>query len=655
MKRFFTSLVSMFLLVCSFAQQNGQEVLFTIDGVPTYTDEFLRVYNKNLDLVQDESQKDMKAYLELFITYKLKLRQAKELGLNEKRSYLQEFEGYRKQLAQSYMTDPKVTDKLLREAHQRIAKEVKAKHILVKVPQNASAQDTMAAFRKIKQLKKRLAKEDFDTLKKLLHDGKELFVEDLGYFSAFNMVYPFETMAYNTKAGEVSDPVRTSFGYHVIKVEDIRPSKGEVTVAHLMIRERPNDPNDTVKVQPAQERIKEIYGKLQQGETFESLVRRFSDDRNSAINGGKLPRMGSGRSSSQKFEEVAFSLEKTGDISQPFESQYGWHIVKLLEKHPVGTFDDMKAELEAKVKKDMRSRLIDQSLVERIKDRYKVKEDPKAVNAFTTMITDDFFEKKWKKPTDKDFLNKVLVSIEDKVIRYGDFASFLEKQQYNQRLKKGDSEMMIRSLLKDFLAKEYLAYYEANLEKENQEFAAIVAEYRDGLLLFDLMQTEIWEKAKSDSIGLQGYYEKNKGKYRWKKRADVEIASCTKQSFAKKVRKLLAKQKSIQQIKDEINEGALINVIFTSGTVEEGHQALPNGFKFTEEGVSRIYEEKDDFVIVRVKDILPESQKSLQEAKGRVVNDYQQYLESQWAEKLRQGRTIVVDEKVLSKLIATNN
>src|SRR5690606_6701437 len=283
MVKYFLFLICTVLSYSSFAQLENQE-LFSVDSTPVYVSEFIRVYKKNLDLVKDESQKDVDAYLELFINYKLKLKEAYRLGYDDKPSYKQELNNYRNQLARNFLTDTEVTEELVMEAYERTKTEVNASHILVLLSENASPQDTLFAYNEIVNLRNRALNEGFDKVKKEVHNGSTLFGEDLGFFTAFKMVYDFESVAYNTAVGEISQPFRTRFGYHILKVNDKRDSRGSVKVAHIMVALN----KEGEKKEPAETRIKDIYQKLKQGESFEALAQQFSDDTSSSAKGGIL-------------------------------------------------------------------------------------------------------------------------------------------------------------------------------------------------------------------------------------------------------------------------------------------------------------------------------------------------------------------------------
>jgi peptidyl-prolyl cis-trans isomerase SurA len=382
----------LFLLVVQLTNAQDQDaVLLTVDGETIMVSEFLRVYNKNLDLVKNESQKDLDSYLKLFTEYQLKLKEAKRLKLDEDPKYQREFLSYKKQLTKNYLSENKVTEDLVKEAYGRNSFDINASHVLVRLDE--SVKDTTSVYDKISSLRKRVLNEGFDKVKADAHDGITIFVEDLGYFSAFKMVYDFESVAYNTPVGEVSEPFRTQFGYHVVKVNDKRPSRGTITAAHIMVGLNQKD-----SLLVPEERINEIYKKLSQGESFDALAKQFSDDKSSAKNGGTLSPFKSGQLSSVKFEDEAFGLLNDGEFSEPFLTDYGWHIVKRISLKPINSYDELKPTLEARVKRDSRSKLINQAMVEELKGRYNIGSNEEAKSYFESLITDDYFSRSWRLP-----------------------------------------------------------------------------------------------------------------------------------------------------------------------------------------------------------------------------------------------------------------
>lgn len=635
----------------AFAQQTKKEVLFSIDDKPYYTDEFSRVYNKNIDLVKDESQKDLDKYLELFIGYKLKINKANKLGLQYNSKYISELNSYRTQLSKNYTSDTKVTKALIDEGYARLLKEVRASHILITVDENAAPADTLKAYNQAVDIRKKIiAGENFETAaQKYSQDPSAKENKgDLGYFTAFRMVYPFESAAYKTKVGEVSMPVRTKFGYHLVKVKDIRDNKGEVTVAHIMILKPTVTTDSPSEVDKPKKTIEEIYAKLKQGENFEALANQFSEDKNSAPRGGVLPRFAAGQLSSEEFENISFGLENVGDYSKPFESQFGWHIVKLIEKHPIKSQSEMERELDTKIRKDDRSRLITNSLTEKLRKKYKVTTDAKTLAKVKSVVNDAFYQEKWTLPTDLKDFNIELLKIENKSIRAVPFLRELESQQKSKYQIKPIGKL-IDNLYSKFVDSQLNLYYNENLENEFPDFANVVEEYRDGLLLFDLMEKEIWDKAKQDSLGLKNYYDANKTKYQWKKRGDVLIASSTKEDVVKQARKMIKSGLTAEAIKEKFNKNGIVDIMIKQEFFEEGSENFPKGLEL-KEGLSDVYKDKEHYFVNNVLKVLPAGNKTLDEARGRVINDYQQYLEDNWVSELKKEFKVSVNQDVFTRL-----
>ena len=642
--------LSLFIAAAASAQQAKKEVLFTIDGTPYYTDEFVRVYNKNLDLVKDDSQKDLDNYLNLFIGYKLKVKKANELGLQNGKKYLSELKSYRTQLSRNYLTDTKVTQELIDEAYERSKKEINASHILFMVPENATPADTLKLYNKAMDVRKKaLAGQDFGKL-------AEQYSEDpsakenkgsLGYFSVFRMVYPFETGAFATPKGQISMPIRTRFGYHLIKVNDVRENRGDITVAHIMIlKPRKEDAAEEAK---AKQTIDDIYQKLKQGEDFEALAKQFSQDKSTAPSGGRLNRFSSGELSSVTFEDHAFALNSPGEYSKPFKSEFGWHIVKLIEKHPAKPFADLKADFENRIKRDDRSRLIAESMNEKLRSKYKVTKDVKAYAKALKALDDKVYTQNWDVNSKVDGYDQTLLVINnDKKVTVGSYLEFVKaNQRANAQLK--PLSKYADAALEKFTDEQLNIYYNDNLETEFPEFGVVMEEYRDGLLLFDLMEKEIWDKAKTDTIGLEKFYTAHKADYVWKQRVDAEVYSSTDEKVMKKVRKFLKKGKDAAYIKQELNLGDKVNVMEKAGVYETESDELPKMGKY-KEGISDVMKQGEYYYVVNTKKVMPAGSKSLEEARGRVINDYQQYLESTWVDDLRKEFTVKVNQDVFANV-----
>ena len=642
--------LALFLTFCfnSFAQ-NSKEVLFTIDNNSYKIDEFKRIYLKNLDLVKDDSQKDLNQYLDLFIGYKLKVSKAYKLGLQNNSKYQNELSSYRNQLSKTYLNDSKVTNQLIEEGYNRSLKEIKASHVLLSFDENIKGADTLAFYNKALELKKRIEKgENFETV--AVANSQDPSVAEnkgnLGYFSAFRMVYPFECAAYKTKIGQISNPVRTRFGYHIIKVTDVRDNKGEVTVAHIMIS-NPTEATAEAKAK-AKQTIDDISKKIQQGESFEALASQFSEDKSSAVKGGVLQRFGTGQLSSEAFENIAFSLVNKGDISQPFESGFGWHIVKLIEKHPVKTFDESKSELESKIKRDERSIIITNTLANKLKSKYTVETNKIQYQNVEKVVNDAVYSQTWELPKDNNVLKgDVLVINKNKKVETNSFVNYIHSQQKNKLTTK-PIKKLVAELYESWKGEQLIAFYNDNLENEFPEFKNVMDEYRDGLLLFDLMEKEIWEKSKTDTIGLKKYYEANKSKYNWKERYDVDILSSTDTKVIQEAQKMLQKGKSIEAIKAKFNKDDKVAIMGKSGLFEKNHDVLDK-IPAISKGVNNLYKDANYSFVVNVKSIKPAETKEFEDCKSRVINDYQQYLEATWVDELKKEFSVKVDQDVFEK------
>ena len=641
-----------FLIVAtcvSKAQDAPKKVLFTINETPYYTDEFKRVYNKNIDLVKDESQKDLNQYLDLYVGYKLKINKANQLGLQNNPKYVSELGSYRTQLAKNYLTDVKVTNELVREAYDRSLKEINGSHILFLVDENASPADTLKAYNKAVSVRKKIMEgEDFGAA--AVQFSEDPSAKDnkgnLGYFSTFRMVYAFENGAYTTKVGEISQPVRSRFGYHLIKVNTVRDNRGEVSVSHIMLMKS----EDKELNEKNKNRIQELYQKLQQGERFEELAKQFSEDKSSGPSGGKLATFSSGQLSSEEFEDVAFNLTKETPLSQPFESQFGFHIVQLNNKYPMKSFEEMEADLQNRISRDERSRLIQNSVTERLRKTYKITTDKKVYTAIEKYFTPDFYKSSEASKNVTPSFNESLLTINQKKVSGNDFLTFIEKRKQKAVEIKPISQM-VSVLYQDFTDEQLNIYHNDNLENEFPEFANVMNEYRDGLLLFDLMEKEIWEKSKTDTLGLQAFYNKNVEKYKWNKRYDILVVSSTKKEFIKKAEKLLKKGKTAAEIKQALNSDKELEVIEKEGVFEEGSTLLPKNLQ-DKKGVTSISQDGEYYFVSKIKNIIPAGQKTFEECEGKVINDYQQYLEENWVSDLKKEFTIKVNQDVFKEVKA---
>lgn len=639
-------ILAFFLVVVVAFAQKPTDVLMTIDGKPVYVNEFERVYNKNLDLVKDESQKTIDGYLELFIDYKLKVAEAYSQKLDENKVYKRDFTKYRDQLARNYVNETRLLEGVAEEAYTRGKEQINANHILIKVGYEALPQDTLKAYNKIKSIRKRaLAGEDFVELAKENSEepGANERGGDLGYFTVFSMVYPFETMAYNTPVGEISEIVRTSFGYHIIKVNDRRTREQPVVVSHIMISEKKENPSFD-----AEERINEIYKMLQQGSDFADLAKQFSDDKNSGKMGGKLKPFAKGQLRSDTFENTAYNLQNPGEMSAPIKTRFGWHVIKLEEKMPETPFEEQKEDLYNKIKKGDRSKVVSTQVKQDIIEKYGIERN-EYLDFFENYVSDEVLTSRWKiTDTLTGNQNKVLFKIGDKDIYYDAFALYISNRQRFAD-KKPTKRESIKTMYDEFEGVELKEYLNEQLEIEKPEFGAVVNEYRDGLLIFDVMNKNVWQKSKRDSVGLQRYYEKVASNYKWDERINAEILSGADNAKVKQAMVMLKEGKDAETIKSELNTDGKVNIIISSGLYEKNDTTLPENLDF-KSGVSPVLSNGKTFSVVNIMEVLPPSKKLFDEVRGRVMSEYQNELEEDWMNSLRAKYKVDVNEKTIKKL-----
>ena len=739
----------------------------TLGAYQVPASEFGYVYKKNNGTAPEYGTRaSVTDYLTLYTNFRLKVLDAEKHGLDTTQAFRRELDGYKQQLAQPYLTEKGVTDQLVHEAYSRMSQEVNASHILIRVAPDASPADTLAAYQKVMALRQRVTGgEDFGSVASITSEDPSAKENGgkLGYFTAMQMVYPFETAAYLTPVGQVSQPIRTRFGYHIIKVNDRRAAQGEIKVAHLMVRVTPQAPRaDSVT---AHKKINELYGRLRKGESWDKLVAQFSEDAGSAPNGGELPPFGTGRMI-PAFEEVAFKLQKPGDISAPVQTPYGWHIIKLIEKQPVPSFATLEPTLKSKVAKDSRSELNRAAFLKRIRQEDQFVEIPAAkalaFNQADTALVKGRFKynpatmtasgAKASKNTVKAGGDKLpIFTIKGKPYLVSDFLTFA---QTNQRPRPTAQPAFAMQQLYDQYVDYSLTEYEKNsLDTKYEDYRMLVKEYRDGILLFQLMDEKVWSKAIEDTVGLKKFFLANQANYQFGQRArGTVISAATPQLLAKAQRELATRRypvagragsalvhfkagttalagatgsvilddlaKRINQdtaltvtIAGHIKRGespalarqrakATLDYLTKTGKVAERRLATVAAPAATADGDTRLslfssatsaleaklnaqnplavqiqqrtFQKGDNKVMddyltrpagtyttqrdgryyaVVVKQALPAGPKELSDARGQATSDYQNYLEKQWIEQLRQQYPVQVNEPEVNKLV----
>ncbi len=516
-------------------------VIAYVGQAPVYRSEFLYVYEKNGGIADTSNQvKSIQDYLDLYLNFRLKVQEAQSLGLDTLASFKQELAGYREQLAEPYLVDSTVTAALVREAYEHMKEEVRASHILLPVSAEAPPEDTLKVYNQILEIRKKATEgQNFNELARQYSQDPSAQTNngDLGYFTSLQMVYPFEKVAYQTPVGSISQPVRTRFGYHVIKVTDKRPSRGKVTVAHIMVRINPDAPEADVKA--AKQKIDEIYSRLSRGENWNKLSADFSEDGNSRNKGGVLPAFSTG-STLPEFENTAFALAKPGDYSAPVQTPYGWHIIKLIERKGLEPFAQLEPTLQQKVTKDSRSELNRKLLLERLHRENNVVENADARKLAFAQANDSLKTALWNyNPADKN-LSLTLFTIKNQKHRIKDFFEYAKTHQ--QPREKLTAAYQMERLYEEFVNESLIKYEKAHLEDKYPDFKYLIKEYHDGILLFQRMEAQVWSKSLTDTTGQRQYYEANKNNYQWKQRVTGSIYNAADNSILNELKTRLTKK-----------------------------------------------------------------------------------------------------------------
>ncbi len=692
------------ILVCTlmgpfFSMKAQDPVVMTINDRPVKKSEFEAVYRKNSGRETQANTRSVKEYVELFSLFKSKVFEAESLGLDTLSSFRNELAGYRRQLAAPYLTDKNTNEALLSEAYERMKLEVRASHILIRLEETALPKDTLEAWTranlirnaimgkfptpaeisnydkllrstqaisgqlkgkdstlykiKMKSIKNlqdyyKLDEDKFVAIAPKTSDDPSVLDNkgDLNYFSVLDMVYPFETAAYTTPIGQLSEIVRTKFGYHILKATDRRVSKGEITVAHIMVK-MPKDATEQDK-QNTKLKIDELYAKLVAGADFAELARQFSDDKQSNERGGQLQPFKAGRLP-KAFEDAAFGLKNNNDYSLPVLTQYGWHIIKRVNLKTVAPFDEVKSELKSRVNRDSRSQMGRSALIARVKKENLFKESPAAMEAFRKVVDSTYLTATWKADRAAKLGNKELFQLGGKSYKQNDFAKYLESQMTFRS--PTDVFEIVKSIYRNWVNDMVVAFEDAQLETKYIEFANLYREYRDGILLFDLTDQKVWSRAVKDTAGLRQYYEGHKTKYLWEERADVTIYKCLNDKVVMELRKLYKAGKSEKEITEILNKKSQLNVTVEnimylkgeSKNVDSGWAKGINATDFKEERENKI-------LVYVVNSILPKSPKTLAECRGNATADYQVFLETEWLDYLRKKYVVKLNEDVLSTI-----
>ena len=635
-----------------------------IAGERVSLDDFQHVYGKNnRDSVYSVEALD--DYMELFINFKLKVREAEAMGMDTAEAFITELAGYRSQLARPYLVDGDLLDAMVEEAYQRKGMEVRASHILVSVEDNATPADTLAAWNRIQGIRARVTSgEDFEAVARSKNGSDDPSAAsnggDLGWFTAFQMVYPFECAAFNTPEGEVSTVVRTRFGYHILNVVGKRKARGEVQVAHIMVRMPSDAPQD--QVANAEGRIQEVKRLLLSGESFESLALKYSEDPSTANKGGLLPWFGTGKMV-ESFEDAAFGLEEPGDLAGPVRTDYGFHLLKLMDKKTLPTFEESRRELSKKVRRDSRAEITKTSFVRALKGEYGATVSNRrreALKAAAIKVDSLFYPGHPLEGVRKSELGRTLFSVAGSPRTVEDFLTWANAGKI--RNVDRPQAAMVSEEIDNYVAQELLAYEDTQLEAKHNDFRLLMEEYHDGILLFELTDQKVWSRAVKDTTGLMEFHGQNRSEFMWEERLDAGIHTCEDAKIAKKVRKELRKNSDIEGLRRELiaeRPLALRNefgkfVEGENGWADRAFEALRDGSLAPDKHGLTILETTeggDQIILVHVKEHMMPEPKELDECRGQAIAAYQDHLEKEWIMELRRKYPHDINREALYSLV----
>lgn len=637
------------------------QVLMTIGNEKVTAKEFCDVYYKNNLKSEVMEKKSVDEYLDLFIKFRMKVIEAEALQLDTAAKFKRELNGYRKQLAKPFMSTDDISDELLKEAYQRKLKDIRASHILIRCDKHALPSDTLKAYNRALDLRNRALKgEDFGDLAVRYSEDPSAKPSkatdqsparpgnrgDLGYFTVFDMVYPFETGAYNTKEGEVSMPVRSDFGYHIIKVQSVTDAMGSIQAAHIFLQLPFDAPADEVAAmrQKADNIYKEVME--QDGKKWNEAVTKYSDDRGTVSRGGALSSFTVSRIVPE-FIETCKSL-KENEIAKPVRTDYGFHIIKLLSKSGVGSFEKESKGLTERIEKDMRSKKSEEKVLKQVKKEYNFKAKDKNIEAFLATIDSTILDAAYE-PSDKADMNATLFTIDGHPTTVKDFVGYIKAKQTRQKYVTPGTYAY--QLYEAFSNEKMMDYADLHLEDKYPEFKAMVQEYRDGILLFDLMDREVWTKAVKDTVGLKEFHERNADKYMWDDRVLATIVTVTRPESLPKVKDLIDNGTPLDSLRDVMTRDSINYAYVRKGFYQKGDNQYVDQTEWKEGEINTIPSTVDQStVIVCIREIHKPERKTLKESKGLVTSDYQVELEQKWMETLLQKYPVKIDDKVLDKV-----
>jgi peptidyl-prolyl cis-trans isomerase SurA len=616
-------------------------------GINTVSkDEFLRAYNKNKTPITDK-EKSLREYLDLYSKFKLKVKVAEEMKLDTLQQMQADIQNFRSQVEDTYMNDDEGLNSLIDEAFSRKQKDIHLLHFYVQVNDKTSPEDSASAYKAIEAayaaLKQATGNDD-DLAKNITSNYPPVKGGDIGYITAFSVPYEYENIAYSLKPGEVSTPYRSKNAWHIFKDIDERKDVGKWKIRQILFAIPPNVSQETIKA--IGQKADSMYNRLLEGDDFSTLAKKYSEDKITYQNGGEMPEFGTGKYSSQ-FEHNVFELKNDSDISKPFLTSYGFHIVKRLHQSPTPTEktdDTYLNSLKQQVLQDSRINSVKGKFLKDVLVKIDYKKNPAVKDADIFRYADSVIRN--KKTGVYPINNLIVFSFAKEKVKGSDWLNYV-----NDYAKTSSATLIAdKTLFDKYVGIAALEYYRKHLEEYNADFKYQMQEFREGNMLFEIMERNVWTKAANDSAGLQNYYNQHKEKYLWAESADVFMFNCTDKKAAEEAVDALKSGKDWKKISED-SQGRIQS---DSGRYEISQLQVPDGTKITEGLVSEPLVSNTDNTasVIKVLKIFPANeQRNFDEAKGLVINDYQNFLEEKWIAELKKKYPIKVNEAVFQSLL----
>lgn len=630
--------ISLLLHASSSVAQN--EILFSIGDTKVYKSEFEYIYKKNnFTNKADFSRKSLEDYLNLYINFRLKVKEAIAQGLDTGYQFKEELKVYEKQLLESYV-EKDVLDKLVKQEFERSKTDINLSHIFF-----ATGNNDDEAFKKVKEAYSKIKSgSPFEEVAKLSEDkatadngGK------VGWLNSYQMSFPeMEEIAYKMKKGEVAEPVKTRLGYHIIKLNETRPARPKLKVA-IVKRFLPVTDTSAASKKRVEDTIRLAYAKIKAGEPFEKVVELYSEDEASKLMKGEMEWFGINTYASI-FEETAYAL-KDGEVAAPFKTKTAWYIVKRLQTAKSQSYEESVPVLKAKLANLPVYQYEMDKFVQNLTDKFSIKVYKENIPLFKERIISLSSAVPF---TYRDTTSaKTLIQIGNTVYTENDYGKKIQEIYYSVYPKAGSdkNDILIKNTTQTFV----LDYYKKYLKENNAEYKALMDEYRNGIMIFSLSENNIWNKAAEDSVGLLSYYNQHKEDFNLKQRATIRKISTSTDLQAKALHKLI---KNKPQITDdslliEMKKLGLSSTNLNSQIADQTKTKL----NITQENLSNPKFTGKNYEFTQIYNLQAAKSRAFEECRGYVVAAYQEYLEKKWLETLRQKFPVEVNKTVFESLI----